>query len=165
MLVDVNPASLESTPAHLSVESKVSEARVLRKPVFSKYIPTVTDCSRGARKSASPVGKSVGNAQEMYPSVLNSSMGTLPFSGQGTIWSSVGCLWCTDFLMVSFSVIFRATTGMNVATSAGSVSSDGSSSSSSCFSAVSSIPTPHLSVRSPSSGSWLNTETSMLMLR
>ena len=126
-----------------------------------KYIPTVTDCSRGAKKSASPVGKSVGKAQEMYPSVLNSSMGTLPFSGQGTTWSSVGCLyWCTDFLMVSFSDIFRATTGMNVATSAGSVSSDGSSSSS-CFSAVSSIPTPHLSVRSPSSGSWLKTETSM----
>ena len=33
----------------------------------------VTTVGRGARKSAAPVGNSVGKAREMYPSVLNGS--------------------------------------------------------------------------------------------
>ena len=38
----------------------------------------VTAIVRGARKSAAPVGNTVGKAHEMYPSVLNSFMGVEP---------------------------------------------------------------------------------------
>ena len=38
----------------------------------------VSAIGRGARKSAAPVGNSVGKVREMYPSVLNSFMGVEP---------------------------------------------------------------------------------------
>ena len=39
---------------------------------------------RGAKKSAVPVGNSVGNAQEIYPSVVNSFIGFPVVEGQLT---------------------------------------------------------------------------------
>ena len=45
----------------------------------------VTVRERGAMKSAAPVGKRVGKAPEMYPSVVNSLMGLVPVGGHGTV--------------------------------------------------------------------------------
>ena len=42
----------------------------------------VTLCCCGAKKSAAPAGKSVGNAEEMYPSVVNLLTGLAPVEGQ-----------------------------------------------------------------------------------
>ena len=47
----------------------------------------MTAFGHGATKSAAPVGKSVGKAQEMQPSVLDSLIGVPLLGGHGT----VGC--------------------------------------------------------------------------
>ena len=71
MLADIDSACLKSTPPHLSVECKIAEPWVSRKPTIIvhekmlKYFPIVTTVGRGATKSAAPVGKSMGKAQEM----------------------------------------------------------------------------------------------------
>ena len=72
MLTDIDLACLKSTPAHLSVECKIAEPRVSRKPTIIVHekmfevIPNiVTAVGREATKSAAPVGKSMGKAQEM----------------------------------------------------------------------------------------------------
>ena len=45
----------------------------------------MTVCVCGATRSAAPVGNRVGNAQEMYPSVLNSLMGVALVGGYMTV--------------------------------------------------------------------------------
>ena len=55
----------------------------------------------------------VGKAHDMYPSVVSSLMGESPTCGQDTavILGAVDWCSCTDFLMISSSVMFLVTTG------------------------------------------------------
>jgi hypothetical protein len=69
VLSNVDPASLKSTPAHLSIESKVTEAMMFGRASISVehqvFQVVANGNSVGAVKSPTPVGKRVGKAQDM----------------------------------------------------------------------------------------------------
>ena len=92
VLADIHTASLQSMPAHLSVEDKVQETGMSGKPtifIHHEVLEVVAngDGTRrgGAMKSAAPVGKRVEKAPEMLPSVINSLMGLVPVGAHGTV--------------------------------------------------------------------------------
>jgi len=77
---------------HLSVQCKISKARMFGKAVVmveheifvvASY-QLLTCIVWVPKKSAAPVGNSVGNAQEMYPSVVNLFTGFPVVKGQLT---------------------------------------------------------------------------------
>ena len=73
----------------------------------------------GAKKSAAPVGKREGKADEMYPSVRNSLMGAVPRCGHVRMGGESAeleedCRSCTDCLTTSCSVKCWVPLGRNV---------------------------------------------------
>ena len=94
MLLNVDSSSLKRTPPHFNVESKKPEARVPGKStviILEKMGEVVANSQRCTRRSAAPVGNSVGKAILKYFSVVNSLIGAPPMVGHMRVWDDPLC--------------------------------------------------------------------------